>query len=237
MSAPAATAGPDSDSVPRSVERLLDLLEIVVMAGPANLTSIAAAADLTPTTALRYLRALDARDYIVRDEDGRYAAGPTVARLASNSGTSEVLDRLLIIARPILEGLAAVTGESAYLAVADDDHATYVARAESPRAIRHVGWIGQQIPLSGTAVGAALTHPATTQVRTGAVEPDITAISRAVAGTHPIAVAISIVGPEHRLRGASRRSSIAALEDNVATVSERFHALVASTASLPRVTS
>ena len=59
-------------------------------------------------------------------------------------------------AQPHLDRLAERTGESTYLAVSDGRTATYVATAESSRAIRHVGWVGQNVDLSGTALGAAL---------------------------------------------------------------------------------
>src|SRR6478735_2946653 len=144
------TAESDDELVPRSVGRVLDLLEIV-LAAPCTLTAAAADAELTPTTALRHLRALEARGYVRRDGSGRYGAGPTVLRLAAALGDNGLLQRLTAAAQPHLDILAAATGESAYLAVSDGRTATYVATAESHRAIRHVGWVGQDVPLDGTA--------------------------------------------------------------------------------------
>jgi DNA-binding IclR family transcriptional regulator len=47
--------------------------------------------------------------------------------------------------------------ESAYLGVHDQgDSVLYLAQAASPHAIRHGAWIGQVVPLQGTAIGAAL---------------------------------------------------------------------------------
>ena len=73
------------------------------------------------------------------------------------------LDRLVAVAQPHLDALAATTGESTYLAVSDGRIATYVATAESARAIRHVGWVGQNVDLDGTALGEALAAPGTTR--------------------------------------------------------------------------
>ncbi len=70
-----------------------------------------------------------------------------------------MLDRLAATAQPHLDRLAERTGESAYLAVSDGRTGTYVATAESSRAIRHVGWVGQNVELTGTALGAALAEP------------------------------------------------------------------------------
>lgn len=203
--------------VPRSIGRVLDLLEIVLAAGTCTLSTAARTSGLTPTTALRYLRALEARGYLGRDGDGNYAAGPTVLRLASSLRAVSPLDRLVVAAQPVLARLAQQTGESAYLAVSDGTTGTYVATAESARAIRHVGWVGQHIDLPGSALGAALEQPGSVVSRTGAVEPDITAMCRALGDTGRLGIAVSIVGPAHRFtnheQSRHRRDLDAAADD------------------------
>jgi IclR family KDG regulon transcriptional repressor len=205
-----ATAG-----VPRSIGRLLDLVEIVVAEQVCNLTAAATAAGLTPTTALRYLRALEARGWIDRDAAGDFSAGPALLRIAASLRDAGPLERLVVSAQPHLDDLAERTGESAYLAVSDGRTATYVATAESGRAIRHVGWVGQNVPLTGSALGAALLDPGSVATRTGAVEPDITAMSCALPPLGALGVAVSIVGPEHRFGPAERRRHAMALADAV----------------------
>lgn len=185
--------------VPRAVGRALDVLEAVLSMDGCNLTAVASAVELTPTTALRHLRALEARGYVDRDRSGVFSAGPTMVRLAASLRDEGSLDRLVSMATPRLAALAAATGESSYLAVSDGAMATYVATVESPRAIRHVGWVGQTLPLDGTAVGEALAAVGSTAMKTGAVEPDITAVSLALSTPWQFGVAISVVGPEHRL--------------------------------------
>lgn len=199
---------PQSEQVPRSVERVLDLLEIVLGEKGCSLTTAASLAELTPTTALRYLRALEARGYLDRDPQGLFHAGATLQRLAAALHDGGPLEGLVSTAQLHIDALAATSGESVYLVLSDGRTATYVATAESSRAIRHVGWVGQNVPLDGTAAGAALADPGTPVVRTGAVEPDITAISLALTGTKSLAVAISIVGPDQRLLGEDRASAI-----------------------------
>ena len=194
----------DVEVVPRSVGRVLDLLEIVLAEQSCNLTAAATASHLTPTTALRHLRALEARGYLDRDAKGQFSAGPTILRIAAALHDDGPLDRLVTVAQPHLDALAAATGESTYLAVSDRHVATYIATAESDRAIRHVGWIGQNVTLDGSAVGEALAHPGVTATRTGAVEPDITAISLALPETGKFGIAVSVVGPEHRLDAETR---------------------------------
>ena len=195
---PRSDRGREQIGVPRSIGRVLDLFEIVLAERNCNLTAAAHASELTPTTALRYLRALETRGYVDRDESGDFSAGPTILRIAASLRGGTVLDRLATVAQPHLDELARRSGESTYLAVSDGGTGTYIASAESSRAIRHVGWVGQDVTLDGSALGAALDEPGITASRTGAVEADITAISRALPSTGKLGFAISIVGPEHR---------------------------------------
>jgi len=208
----ADTIDRDEATVPRSIARVLDLLEVVLAERNCNLTAAAHASDLTPTTALRYLRALEARGYVDRDEAGDFSAGPTILRIAASLRGGTVLDRLAAAAQPHLDALAERTGESSYLAVSDGRTGTYIATAESPRAIRHVGWIGQNVDIDGTALGAALAESGTTATRTGAVEADMTAMSRALPSNGKLGVAVSIVGPEHRFTDEHRVRHEVALE-------------------------
>ena len=202
----------DIDVVPRSIGRVLDVLEIVLAESSCNLTMVAARSGLTPTTALRHLRALEARGYVERDGSGRFSAGATLVRLAAALRGASSIDHLVGAAQPHLDALSRRTGESAYLAVSDRDTATYVATAASDRAIRHVGRVGQTVPLRGTAVGAALASPGRCATKTGAVEPDITAISLALPRLgNAFGIAVSVIGPKHRLRPATRADVEAAL--------------------------
>jgi DNA-binding IclR family transcriptional regulator len=210
------TAAPEAETeVPRSIARVLDLFEIVLAERTCNLTAAANASDLTPTTALRYLRALEARGYVHRNSTGDFSAGPTILRLAASLRSGTVLDRLAICAQPYLDALAARSGESTYLAVSDGETGTYIATAESTRAIRHVGWVGQDVDLADSALGAALAEPGVVAVRTGAIEEDTTAMSRAIPTGTKLGIAVSIVGPEHRFGSEQSKSHRAALDDAV----------------------
>jgi urocanate hydratase len=189
----------DHDLVPRSVGRAFDLLECVAESGETTLTEAAARTGLTPTTALRHLRALEARGYLHRDLDGAFSAGPTLLRLAAMARDDGPYARLIAAARPVLARLTELTGESSYLAVADGERAMYLATCESTRSVRHVGWVGKTVPIAGTAVGDALAGRPGVRVRTGTVEPDITAVSFGVTDGPTIAAALSIIGPAHRM--------------------------------------
>lgn len=222
VTATPALSAPDEAAVPRSITRVLDLFEIVLAEGNCNLTAAAHAAELTPTTALRYLRALEARGYLGRGAAGDFSAGPTILRIAASLRGGGVLDRLAAVAQPHLDALAERTGESAYLAVSDGRTGTYIAAAESSRAIRHVGQVGQNVDLPGSALGAALVDPGAVATRTGAIEADITAMSRALPASGKLGVAVSIVGPQHRFGTTQRRQHALALDATVDAIANEL---------------
>ena len=140
----------------RSAERVLALLDAVVTGGELSLTAAAARTDMPASTALRHLRVLTDRGYLVKGSSGSYSVGPAFVRTALASLQSGPYARLRAAAQPELERLVETTEESAYLAVRDGDAAVYIATVEGRRAIRHVGWVGRSVPIDGTAVGEAL---------------------------------------------------------------------------------
>lgn len=208
----------DDIAVPRSVGRVLDLFEYVLANDGCTLTAAATATGLTPTTALRHLRALESRGYVHRAPAGNYSAGPTIVRIAASLRDDGPIDRLVRAAQRHLDALAEVTGESVYLAVSDGRVGTYVAAATSRRAIRHVGGVGQVVDLDGTALGAAFADPGAVVCRTGAAEPDITAMSLALAPSNQVGwgLAVSVVGPEYRFGRRQRAAHTTQLRDTAA---------------------
>lgn len=192
----------------RSAERVLSLLDTVVTGGATGLTEAAGATGIPVSTALRHLRVLTARGYLVRDDLGRYSVGPSFVRIALAAFQSGPYARLTAAAQPALQRLARATEESAYLAVRDGSEAVYIATVESHRAIRHVGWVGKSVPVEGTAVGKALTSEVTNLgqrpvpfFNKGAIEPDVTAVVAPIHGSPGIVGALSVLGPAERLVG------------------------------------
>ena len=209
----------------RSAERVLELLETVVTNGELSLTAAAAHTVMPASTALRHLRVLTDRGYLVKDAAGSYSVGPAFVRTALASLQSGPYARLRAAAGPELERLVEATEESAYLAVRDGDAAVYIATVEGRRAIRHVGWLGRSVPIDGTAVGTALlaaplgrdARPAPV-FNTGAIEPDVTAVCAPVHGPGGAIAALSVLGPADRLTGARLQTAAdAVIEAAVAT--------------------
>lgn len=201
-------------SRPRATDRGLALVRVVAdhPSGIA-LADAARAVDLTPSTALRQLRSLESAGFAVRDDEGRFAPGPELLRIARALSITAPLPRL---AEPVLAELARITGESAYLAEpVDGRHAVYAAMEPGTHSVRHVSWLGNRVPRRGTAVGAALSGAVDrdgTVVRTDAVEDGVTAVSAPVHGaTGEVIGALSAVGPSFRLTGPALVATRAAV--------------------------
>ncbi|MYK77675.1 MAG: helix-turn-helix domain-containing protein [Acidimicrobiaceae bacterium] len=202
----------------RSAERVLVLLDTVITEGPLSLTVAATRTEMPASTALRHLRVLTDRGYLVKDGSGTYSVGPSFVRTALASLQSGPYARLTAAAQPELERLVDATEESAYLAVRDGTEAVYIATVEGRRAIRHVGWVGRTVPVDGTAVGEALfAAPPAPGARpeaifnTGSIESDVTAVCAPIHGPEGPVAALSVLGPADRLRGARLQTASSAV--------------------------
>ena len=213
----------------RSAERVLALLDTVITEGTLSLTAAAARTGMPASTALRHLRVLTDSGYLVKSEVGTYSVGTSFLRMALASLQSGPYARLIAVAQPELEHLVEATEESAYLAVRDGDEAVYIATVEGRRAIRHVGWVGRSVPLDGTAVGEALlsdqlapgSRPAPV-FNTGAIEPDVTAVSVPICDSSGPVAALSVLGPADRLAGSRLATAAAAAVDAAVATSFAF---------------
>ena len=214
-----STGAPAGDlHVSRSATRALDLVDIVVTAGSISLTEAAEASGIPTSTTLRHLLALMSKGWLTRDATGNFSVGPTFLRLGINAFREGPWARLTAAALPHLEALATTTQESAYLAVRDGSEAVYLSTVESPRAIRHAGWVGRSVPLEGTAIGQALVVPLSFGPipvfrNVGAVEEDATALCAPIADRGAVIGAFSLLGPTERMTEATDADMAAALRD------------------------
>lgn len=207
---------------PRSSDRVLQLL--CAVGGSANgmsLTEAAAGVGLVPSTALRQLRSLEAAGLLTRDDDDQiYRPGPQLIKL---SRTVFVGRSLASTAQPFLDELSHLTGESAYLAVAETPRtAVYVATSAGQHALRHSGWLGRGFVSASTAVGAALrgkVDPDGVACREGRLEPGITAVSAPVRSLVGVVAAINVVGPSFRLTGGTLSEARRAVGDSAVGLS------------------
>lgn len=132
--------------------RILGVFEAFEAHGPSlSLSQIAEFTGLPVSTAHRIIGELQQWGALARDEQGRYQIGIRLWELGQNAGR-----RLRDTARPFLQDLFTLTGETVHLAVREGDEALYVDRIYGSKRVPRASRIGGRLPLHATAVGKVL---------------------------------------------------------------------------------
>lgn len=184
----------------RTVERALGLLAEVCTEGSLSLAECSRRAHLPPSTALRLLRTLETRGFVVRDTSGSFSAGATLIQLGAYALGRQSLVRL---AQPAMQRIVGATGETTYLSIAGpNETAVYIAMVEGTHAVRHTSWVGRSMPFANLAVGRALTGDVPVEgflAERDQHEPDVTAIAAPIRRAGGVAGALSLLGPTYRI--------------------------------------
>lgn len=137
------TAG-QSSSVMRSVERALDVVDVLSESGqPLRLAEVARRTGLHIATAQRILRTLERREFVANSSSG-YSAGPAVLAAAHSY---LVGNQLVLAATPVLQELADALGLTASLSVRLGRSRVLVARVEGASPLRYQLPVGGRLPL------------------------------------------------------------------------------------------
>lgn len=136
----------------QSVQRAAALLEAIAdSAEPRTAPELAGRCGLNRSTAWRILATLEEEGLVDRDPaSNRYSIGPAAARLAAAA-----TDSLPRAARPHLEELSRMTGETVSLAVPQRLQLVYVDQVQAPH-VMAADWLGRAVPLHATSTGKAL---------------------------------------------------------------------------------
>lgn len=186
----------------RAIQRAFSILSCFSSDRPsATLTELARQTDLPTTTVTRVLSTLKSIHYVRRQKDGRYTVGSQLVRLALTALQSI---RLYDIATIYLERLSQETGETANLAIRDENgQAFYVQQVPSRQAIRHESWLGKQLPSKGSVNVAALKGKVGIEGFVSSrktIEKDVTAIAAPVFGPDgSIQGSFCVTGPSFRI--------------------------------------
>ncbi|GAA0313104.1 IclR family transcriptional regulator [Kineococcus aurantiacus] len=150
---PGTADGPRTSPV-QSVDRAVTILEVLAELGESGVTEISQRLDVHKSTAFRLVTALESRGLVEQVGDrGKYRLGMAVVRLAG--AVTEQLD-VARRARPACEALAAATGETVNLAVADGDAAINVDQVRGTSSVVTRNWVGERTPLHATSSGKVL---------------------------------------------------------------------------------
>ena len=152
---PAETTAARVAASPRSVLRILGLLEALAGAKAGGGLAQLSLQLASPKSSLRMLLRPRAQAGYLSHAEGRYRFGPRMYRLAADILATREFPKLL---RPLLEELAHKSQETVYLAVLDRTAkvATYVEMAASPQAVRYAEPVGFTRQLYASAGGQLL---------------------------------------------------------------------------------
>ena len=137
-----------------SVDRTLLLLEFLGRRPELKLSEVRAHLGIGQSTAHRLMAMLVYRGFAVQDPDTRtYRAGPALFTIARSAVGVVDLGRSV---RPVLEWLAAESGETAHFGVLSGTDVRYVDVIESTAALRVTGRVGRLNPAHATSLGLAM---------------------------------------------------------------------------------
>ncbi|KQR04136.1 IclR family transcriptional regulator [Arthrobacter sp. Leaf141] len=138
----------------QSVDRALQILEILARQGDAGVTEIAEQMGIHKSTVSRLVGSLVGREMVRQNsERGKYQLGFGILRLAAS-----IPGRLSLVheAGSILEKLAADHKETVNLAVLRSNYAVNVDQAMGPSTLATYDWVGSLTPLHATSSGKVL---------------------------------------------------------------------------------
>lgn len=150
----------------QSLDRALDILEaLAASGGEVGLSELSERVGLHVSTVHRLLSVLVSRGYARQNgPSGRYALGSHLLRLASSAVGTGQFD-LRAEARPVLQELSELSGETTNLVILLDQHIVYVDQVASRHTVRMFTQVGTRAPIYCTGAGKALlAHRAPAEV-------------------------------------------------------------------------
>ncbi|MFF5987783.1 IclR family transcriptional regulator [Prauserella flavalba] len=138
----------------QSVDRAINVLELLARSGEAGITEIADELGVHKSTASRLVAALEARNLVEQlGERGKYAIGFGIVRLAGAATGRMDLARL---GTQTCQSLADSLGETVNIAVADGGIAINISQAVGTASVAAQNWTGRRTPLHATSSGKVL---------------------------------------------------------------------------------
>ncbi|MHA7242764.1 IclR family transcriptional regulator [Paeniglutamicibacter antarcticus] len=136
----------------QTLARGLDVLRAVAD-GATTLGSVSAATGIGKSTTHRLLQLLSARGFLRNTAGSDYSLGSALIELGFHALYQSPVP---VIAKPILEELAAKYQDTVHLAVEDEAQVLYVDKVPGTRGAQMRSRVGQRMPLSRTGIGKAL---------------------------------------------------------------------------------
>ena len=137
----------------QTVSNALRLLEAFDGEEGLGVTELARRLNLHKNNVFRLLATLEAKGYVEQKENGCYQLGNRCLQLGHSFSRARALMRL---ARPVLEGLARETGETAHLGVLRDFEVVHLDGEQSQALVVTALRVGQRLPSHCSALGKVL---------------------------------------------------------------------------------
>ncbi len=138
----------------KSVGSALDVLECFATDGELGVSDIARRLGVAKSTAHRLLQTLASRGFVEQDAySGQYRLGLHVYELGE---LALARNGLRHVALPFLRQVAAATGLTVNLSVADGPDVVFVERIENMDGVRILGHFGRRLPSHTTSGGKAI---------------------------------------------------------------------------------
>jgi DNA-binding IclR family transcriptional regulator len=138
----------------QAVDRAAALIDLVVRADePLSFTALSDETGLARSTTSRLLAALERTDLVERDPSGGYVAGPLFALHAALHDPWPQVARL---ARPVLERVAELTGETVHLGVPRGPDVVHVGQVDSRFLLSARDWNQVDVPPHCSSLGKVL---------------------------------------------------------------------------------
>lgn len=135
------------------LNKTFDLLDVLERDGPLTLTELSHRAATNKVTVLRILANLEFRDYVERDEVGRYSLGMRLLQLGLRKSAST---DLRAVAHPVLRELRDQFDETVNLGVPSGSGILYLDILESSLSLRMAASAGARDDIHSTAIGKAI---------------------------------------------------------------------------------
>jgi len=145
----------NSKNLLSSLDHALVILESMGQSrSPLGLSEIVRKTEYAKTTVHRVLLTLMKRGFVRKEyQTGRYQLTLKLFEIGSIAVSQLGIKD---VAKPYLEAVRNLSGETAHLAVMDDDGVFYIDKIESTQSIRMYSYIGSRAPIHCTAVGKVL---------------------------------------------------------------------------------
>lgn len=141
-------------STVRTLDRAFSILRIVARHPQGiGVSAIAAELGLAKSTISRLLAAMTRWEIVERTAENRFQIGPEPVRWVGRQPFTATLPAL---ARPILQNIAAETGEAAAICVLQGFQVTYLDHVQSYQDIQVRDWSGERVPLHVSSAGKVL---------------------------------------------------------------------------------